>query len=83
VTAAAGLEVRATPEALEVAQRVVAHEHNVAAAPAVAAVGAALGHVGLAPEAEAPVAAGSGRYVDARSILHVPIVPPASAGAVA
>jgi len=74
VTAAPGLEVGAAAEALEVAQRVVADEHDIAAAATVAAVGTALGHVGLAPEAEATVAAGSGPDVDARSILHASIV---------
>ena len=74
VAAAPGLEVREAAEALEVAQRVVADEHDVAAAPAVAAVWAALGDVGLAAEAEAAVAAGAGRNVDARTILHASIV---------
>src|SRR5581483_6734076 len=41
----------------EVAQRRVGDQHDVAAAAAVAAVGAALGHVLLAAEAEAAVAA--------------------------
>ena len=70
VAAAARLEVRAAAEVLEVAQRVVAHEHDIAAAAAVAAVGAALGHVRLTPEAEAAIAAGAGRDVDACPILH-------------
>ena len=51
VPAAPGPVVRAAPEALQVAQRVVAHEHHVAPAPAVAAVGAAARDVGLAAEA--------------------------------
>ncbi len=49
---------------------VVADEHDVAAPATVAAVGTALGDVGLAPEAEAAVAAGSGLNMDASSILH-------------
>ena len=64
----------------QVAQRLVADEHDVAAAAAVAAVGAALGHVRLAAKAEAAVAAGAGLDVDARSILHQPLLcPPRSA----
>ena len=55
---------------LEIAQRVVAHEHDVAAAAAVAAVRPALGHVRLAAEAEAAVAAAAGLDVDACAILH-------------
>jgi hypothetical protein len=70
VTASLRLEVHAAPEALEVAQVVVAHEHNVAAPSAVTAVGAALGNVGLAAEAEAAVAAGTGLHVDAGTIVH-------------
>ncbi len=70
VAAALGLEVRAPAEALQVPERVVAHEHDVATAPAVAAVGAALGHVRLAAEAQAAVAAAAGLDVNARSILH-------------
>src|SRR5512140_3224204 len=74
VTAPARLEVRAAPEALEIAQRVVAHQDDVAAAPAVATIRSALRHVRLAPEAQAAVAAGAGRDVDSRAILHVLIV---------
>ena len=66
----AGLEVRATAEGLQIAQRVRAHEHDVAAATAVAAVGTALGHVGLAAEAEGSVAAAAGLNVDSRAIVH-------------
>ena len=57
VPAALGAEVRAAPEGLQVAQRVVAAQHHVPAAAAVAAVGAALGHVRLAAERQAAVAA--------------------------
>ena len=47
-------------ERLQVAQRVVAHEHDVAAAAAVAAVGTALRHARLAAERHAAVAAAPG-----------------------
>ena len=71
VTAAARLEVRAAAEALEIAQRVVAHEHDIAAATPVAAVRSAPRDVRLAAEAETAVAAGAGLDVDARSVLHI------------
>jgi hypothetical protein len=57
-------------ERLQIAQRVVAHQHDVAAAPAVATVGAAPGHVRLATEAEAAIAPAAGLDVYARSVLH-------------
>ena len=57
VTPAVGLVVRAALEGLQVAQRVVAHEHDVAAVPAVAAVGPAARHVRLAAERQAAVSA--------------------------
>jgi large conductance mechanosensitive channel len=63
-------EMRAAAEMLQVAQRVVADEHDVSPAPAVPAVGAALGHVGLAPEAQAAITAGTGLHVNSRTILH-------------
>ena len=53
VPAAAGAEVRRALEELEVAQVVVAAQDHVAAAAAVAAVRAALGHVRLAAERHA------------------------------
>jgi NADP-dependent 3-hydroxy acid dehydrogenase YdfG len=58
------------PEALQVAQRVLAHDHDLAAAPAVTAVGAATGDVGFAAEARAAVAAGPGLDVDPRAIVE-------------
>ena len=64
VPAAGGLEVRAAPERREVAQRAVDDDLDVAAAPAVAAVGPALRHVRLAPERDHPVAAGAAAHVD-------------------
>jgi hypothetical protein len=57
-------------ERLEIPDRVVAPEHHVAAAAAVTAVRAALGHVRLTAEAERPVAAGTGLNVDPSAILH-------------
>ena len=57
VAAALRAEVRLAAERLEVAQVVVAAQHDVAAAAAVAAVGPALGDVGLAAEGQAAVAA--------------------------
>ena len=65
-----GLEVRAPAEALQIAQRVVAHERHVPPAPAVAAVRPALGDVRLAAEADCAVAAGAGLDVNASAILH-------------
>ena len=67
---ALGAEMRAAAEVLQVAVGVVANEHDVTAAAAVAAVGAALGHVRLASEAHAPVTATARLYVDSRSIFH-------------
>src|SRR5205814_374187 len=45
-------------------------QHDAAALAAVAAVGPALGHVLLAPEADAPVAAASRLHVDLRLIVE-------------
>jgi hypothetical protein len=74
VPASAGLEVGATPVALEVSQRVIAHQHDVAPVTAVAPVGTAPRHVSLAAEAEAaiPPAAGADEYP--RAIEHATIV---------
>ena len=60
VAGALGLVVRAALEGLQVAQRVVADEHDVAAVAAVAAVGPAVRDVRLAAEAHAAVAAAAG-----------------------
>ena len=60
VPAALRLELRPPPEALEIAKRVIAHEHDVAAPPAVAAVGTAPRDVGLVAQAQAAVAAAAG-----------------------
>ena len=70
VPAAPGAVVGAALEALQVAQRVVAHDTHVAAAPAVAAVGPAARDVRFAAEAHAAVAAGAGLDVDPRAIVE-------------
>ena len=64
MAAAVGAVVAAPAEGLQVAQRVVAAQDHVPAAAAVAAVGAALGHVGLTPEGQRPVAAPPGSDLD-------------------
>ena len=68
VPAALGAEVRPAAERLQVAQVVVAAQHDVAAAAAVAAVGTALRDVGLAPEGQAAVAARSRSDLDVRAV---------------
>ena len=70
VTAALRLEVGAAPEAGEVAQRRIDDEHHVAAAAAVAAVGAALRNVRLAPERDHTVAAGAAPHVDTCAVVE-------------
>jgi NADPH:quinone reductase-like Zn-dependent oxidoreductase len=62
--------VRLALEGLQVAQRVVAQQHDVAAAPAVAAVGAAARHVGLAAERAAAVPAAAALHEDARLVIE-------------
>ena len=57
------------PERRQVAQILVRDEHDVAAAAAVAAVGPALRHVLLAPEAQASVAAAARQHLDAGAIV--------------
>ena len=64
------LKCACAAEVLEVTVGVVADQHDVAAAAAVAAVGTALGHVRLAAEAHATVAAATGLYVDSCSVFH-------------
>src|SRR5262249_6776187 len=68
VPTAVGPIMAAATEGLQVAQRVVAAQHDVATAAAVAAVRPALGHVGLAPERQRPVAAAPGPDLDVRTI---------------
>src|SRR5205814_3960152 len=60
VSAAPSLEVSAAAVALEIAYRVVAHEHDVAAATTVAAVGSTPGYVRLTAKAETPVTPAAG-----------------------
>ena len=64
------LVVRPPVKGLEVAHRRVGHEHHVAAAPAVAAVGAALRHVRLTPERHHAVAAAAALHEDPRSVVE-------------
>src|SRR5215213_8182358 len=68
VPAALGPVVTAPAEGLEVAQRVVATQDHVPAAAAVAAVGAALRDMGLAPERQRSIAAAPGPDLDSRAI---------------
>ena len=63
-----GAVVTAPAEGLEVAQRVVAAQDHVAAAAAIAAVGATLGDMGLAPEGQRTIAAAPGPDLDSRAI---------------
>jgi NADP-dependent 3-hydroxy acid dehydrogenase YdfG len=70
MTAPAGLVMQSPAKARQVAQRVVAHEHHVSATRSVAAVRTALGDMGLAAEAEAPVTPRTGLNVDPRAIVH-------------
>ena len=68
VLPAPGAEVPAPPERGEVAALGVADQHDVAAAPAVAAVGTAARHVRLAPKADHAVAAAAALHIDLGSI---------------
>ena len=70
MTAPLRSELRAAAEAGQVAQRRVHDEDDVAAAPAVAAVGTALGNVRLAPERDRAVAAGTAPHVDTRAVVE-------------
>ena len=70
VAAALRAEVRPAAERLQVAQVVVAAQHDVAAAAAVAAVGPALGDVGLAAERQAAVAAGARLHFDPGTVVE-------------
>jgi hypothetical protein len=69
VPAPPGAIVGLAPELLQVAQRIVTHEHHLSAASAVAAVGAAPRHVRFAAEARTAVAAGACLNVDSRVIV--------------
>src|ERR1035437_1021974 len=70
VPAPASLELRPATEALKIAPRVIAHQHNVSAAPSVAAVRTAFGYVRFPAKAQASVSPGSGLNVNTRTILH-------------
>ena len=61
-------EVRRLAEAGQVAQVAVGDQDDIAAVAAVTAVGAALGHVLLAPEADAAVAAAAALDIDRGSV---------------
>ena len=74
VPSTVGFELAAAAEGLQVAERVVAHEHHVSPPPAVAAVRPAAGNVGLAAEAQGAVAAGAGKEVNARVIAEHVII---------
>src|SRR4051812_20377404 len=62
--------VRLALEGLQVAQRRIADEHDVAAAPTVAAVRAASGHVRLAAEAHGAIPATAGLHEDPRLVVQ-------------
>jgi hypothetical protein len=81
VPTSAGLEVGATPVALEVSQRVIANQHDVAPVTAVAPVGTAPGHVSLAAEAEAAITSATGADEYPRAIEHATIVEESTARA--
>jgi hypothetical protein len=70
VTAAPGAVMRLAPKRLQVAQRVVAHQHDSATATAVAAVGPATRNVGFTAKAHASVSAGARLDVDSRAIVQ-------------
>ena len=70
VAATTGAEMRPSPEALQITQRVVTHEHDISTAAAIPAIWPSLRYVGLTTEAQASVASGSGLDVDTGSILH-------------
>ena len=69
VGATTGTEVPASAEGREIAQTLIRDHDDVAPATAVAAIGPALGHVRLATEADAAVAAASCLYVDRGSVV--------------
>src|SRR6185295_3528922 len=70
VAAALGLLVRPPLEALQVVQRVVAEQHDVAPAAAVATTGAAMGYMGLTPNRADPVPAGPSLNEDASLVVE-------------
>ncbi len=70
VTAAAAFEPALALEEREVAAVGIGDEDDVAAIAAVTAVGTALRHVLLAPEAERAVAAAAASHLDAGAIVE-------------
>ena len=68
--AASGAVVGPALEALQVAQRLVAHHDHVSPARTVAAVGAAAGHMRFTAEAHAAVATGARLNVNLRAIVQ-------------
>jgi len=70
MTAATGSVMGGAPKALEVAQRVVADEHHVAAATAIAAVGATTRDVGFAAKTGRAVTAGTGSHFNSCAIVQ-------------
>jgi hypothetical protein len=70
MTTAIGLVVRSALEGLQVAQRVVADQHDRPTASAVAAVGTASRNVRLAAERHAAVSAAPGLDQDARLVVE-------------
>jgi hypothetical protein len=68
------------PEALQIAQRVVAQDHDVPAAPPVPAVGSALRDMGFPAEAHAAVAAGAGLHMDPRAVMEHQAIVTAAGG---
>ena len=68
--APAGLDVLVRTERREVAEIGVGEQHDVAAGPAVSAVRSTLGHVLLATEREAAVAAPPRLHVDAGTVVE-------------
>jgi hypothetical protein len=71
VAPAPGLEVNAVAKLLEIAQRVVTHQHHVAAPAAIATVRPTLRDMRLPAKAQAAVTPTTGANVNASSILHV------------
>jgi hypothetical protein len=69
VATAPGTVVGLALEALQIAQRVVAHKHDGSAMPSVAPVGTAPRDMGFPAEAHRAIATGAGLDVDSRAIV--------------
>jgi hypothetical protein len=81
VTAALRTKMRSPAKSLEITERRIAQDDHRPTVAAVAAVGSAAGHVGLATEAQAAVAAGASRNEDPCPVMeHPDIVDEAGAG---